>query len=399
MEPNDFNNILKECLLSTMADPSLPKALSTLSPLSTHAHNSPKELERFFLEKICNLCTKHLIAYFSGSRKLFLLPITNKEHPNGMKGVLYLRKDPPVAVGSLFLQIVPEQGELFVEFHLNITSWQEETFSVPLCPVLKGLSAPHNPQPLPRLDPDTHHLVFIDLEWVSCFKTTFEDKQVDPGQISEFSFLTENDFYTSGYLRVNESYLKRVHKKLLEKMGISPEIIYERHKYGVTFLEEWNRVLIPMMEQMEEENKTLVLLSFGTEDGKIFRKLFPPNHPVKLVDVSGYFHIFHFGQMALLNGMGVTFTHDFSSAMDVRALFLIYEVFSTCETVEDSRNLQLALQLNKMYQQCLSPIDQEKLRIYLSLLEENPKTKAAFDLAISMAQEMVEADFFCKREY
>lgn len=394
MEPLEFQKVLLESIKETMSDPKLKDSLSVLEPLASHAHNSPRELEQGFLEKISIRITKKMTKYFGGTRKLFLLPLPDKSGNPTHKSVVYWRKNPPVPVGAVYSTIHVVEGKLVVEFVIDLASCEEISLQLPLTEHLTPLSGETDPQLLPVLDEDMEQLVFIDLEWVSCYKGVSEKTWVDPGQISEFSFHSKDFFYYSGYLKVSASYLKRMHKKLLVKMGISQEIMQQRHAEGATFLEEWDRVMVPLME--ENKDKTFVFLSYGTEDCKILKKLFTANQAkrVKFVDVSGHYAIFNFGQMALLNGLGVTFTHDFSSDMDVKALCLIYKVFAQCKTVEDSRNLQLALQLRKM--QHHSPIeeDQEKLGIYLSYLLENPTIHNLFQNAVTCAKEMVDDGHF-----
>lgn len=398
MEPVEFQKVLLQGIQETMQDPKLKNRLSVLEPLASHAHNSPRELEQSFLEKIAIQITKKMTQHFSGTRKLFLLPLPDKSGQSQHKSVLYWRKDPPIPVGKLFSCIMADKGQLFVEFTVDIPSCETLTLRHPLTQHLHCLRGPKKNQPLPVLDESKEQLVFIDLEWVSCYKGSDEKSAVNVGQISEFSFQTTDLSYNSGYLKVNASYLKRMHKKLLEKMGISPETMQERHKEGATFLEEWHRVVLPLMEY--HQDKTFAFLSYGSEDGKILKKLFTPAQmkKVKFVDVSGHYAIFNFGQMALLNGMGVTFTHDFSSDMDVKALCLIYQVFAQCNTVEESRNLQLALQLHKM--QLLSPEEQDKIKLglYLSYLLENPDIKELFQNALNYAEKVVEEGHFSENK-
>lgn len=177
-------------------------------------------------------------------------------------------------------------------------------------------------------------------------------------------------------------------------MNITPEEMQNRHWYGSTFMEEWEDTLVPILDKFSHQ--TAVFLSFGTEDGKILRELFSPTQlqKTKFIDVSGHYHIFNFGQMALLNGLGVTFTHDFSSDMDVKALYLIYDIFRHCKTVEDSRNLQLALQLRKMMLYSQEEKDKEKLEYYLSILLREERTRFLFENAIAFAEEMVKDGYF-----
>ncbi len=185
-----------------------------------------------------------------------------------------------------------------------------------------------------------------------------------------------------------------MHKKLLKKMGLTPEIMIQRHSEGDSFSEEWSRAFLPLLSQCEKEN--IVIFSFGSEDIKILKKTLSGNLDKKIsfIDLSQYFHVIHFGQMGILNGLGVSFTHDFSSFMDVKALYLIHQVFSLCATVEDSRNLQLSLQLHKMYLQSVELEHKEKLKKYLSLALNHPPTKYFFDKALEIAEEMVEEGFF-----
>lgn len=394
MEPLEFQNVLLESIHKTMNDAKLKDRLSILEPLASHAHNSPREIEQGFLEKISINITKKMASYFAGNRTLFLLPLPDKNGATQHKAVLYWRKNPPVPVGALYSRILREGTQLFVEFTLDICSCEPLSTTVPLSHHIQGLRGERDRKLLPVLDEEKEQLVFIDLEWVSCYKGDSEKSWVDPGQISEFSFQTGDYFYKSGYLKVTANYLKRMHKKLLVKMGISPEIMQQRHKEGATFLEEWQGVMVPLMEQYPQ--KTFVFLSYGTEDGKILKKLFTPTQlkKTKFIDVSGHYAIFNFGQMPLLNGLGVTFTHDFSSDMDVKALCLIYQVFAQCKTVEDSRNLQLALQLHKMQLQSQQEEDEKKLALYLSFLLENKEINQLFQNAVSYAKELVEGGHF-----
>lgn len=377
-----------------MADPKLAKDLCRLAPLASHAHNSPKELEQYFLEKISHKITKKISSQFSGNRVLFLLPITEKKGVTVLKSVLYWRKRPPVPVGNLFSRIYLEDDGLWVEFSLEMHEHTPECISFPLERHLPQLRAPHNPQPLPSLPPETHQLVFIDLEWVSCYKGAGENHQVELEQISEFSFYTEDCFYTSGDLKVAGNYLKRMHKKLLTKMGITPEEMVHRHQKGQSFPQEWDRVLSPLLDNSPKQH--IAMLSFGTEDEKILQKALSPAQKEKVlfVDLSQHYAIFNFGQMALLNGMGVTFTHDFSSAMDVKALYLIHRVFSRCVTMEDSRNLQLSLQLHKMYLLCENPEEKAKLYQYFQRTLAESETEGLFRYATELASTLVEEGLF-----
>ncbi len=390
MEPIDFKHILSQMISQTLGDKQLLQELCRVQPLASHAHNSPKELEQHFLEKISHHITKGLCRYFSGSRTLFLLPIIEKKGTSLLKSVIYWRKSPPIPVGYLFSAMLLEGDLLSVAFSLEITGCEplELVFPFPL----PCLQAPANPKLLPKLSPDSQILVFIDLEWVSCYKKPSEGNQVALGQISEFSFLTQDSFYTSGYLQVNAAYLNRMHKKLLDKMGISSELMIERHSHGQSFVQAWETAFTPLLEG----EKPVVLLSYGTEDRKILQKALSPSQEkrVQFIDVSGHYAIFNFGQMALLNGMGVTFTHEFSSAMDVRALYLIHQVFSHCHSQEDSRNLQLALQLHKMCLLSQDLEDKEKLEKYLSLVLANPRTQQLFHHAITLASDMVASGVF-----
>lgn len=397
MEPLEFQKVLEKSIHETMHDPKLKKILSILEPLASHAHNSPRELEQCFLEKISVRITQTMIGHFSGMRKLFLLPLPNKTANPQHKSVLYWRKDPPVAVGALYSEIKRKDKELWVEFTLEVDSKVELTY--PLSPHIQTLRGPANKTPLPILNQAEQQLIFIDLEWVSCYKGSGETTHVDPGQISEFSFQTDDFFYYSGYLKVSSTYLKRMHKKLLVKMGISPELMQSRHRSGATFLEEWQRVMLPLFQKYPD--KTFVFLSYGTEDAKILKKLFTPSQlkRIQLIDVSGHYAIFNFGQMALLNGLGVTFTHDFSSDMDVKALCLIYQVFAQCYTVEDSRNLQLALQVHKMQLQSPDEEDRKKLEIYLSYLRNDLHIDKLFQNAVGFAQELAEAGQLDEKSY
>ncbi len=398
MDPAEFQKVLLLATEETMADPYLREYLSILPPLASHAHNSPKEIEHVFLEKICEVINKKLVLHFPRGRKLFLLALVDKEKKPILKAHVYWTKDPPVEVGALSLCVSldsqSKESPLMVEFLWELHSCEPVAGKYPLSPHISHLHRTVDSALLPRFNEEENRLIFIDLEWVSCYKGNDEKPCVNPQQISEFSFLTREHFYYSGYLKVLPSYLKRMHKKLLVKMGISPEEMQARHLYGKTFLEEWGETLIPMVEGAEE--KYCVFLSYGTEDGKILKKLFAPNQQrkVKFIDVSGHFEIFNFGQMAILNGLGVTFTHDFSSDMDVKALFLIYEVFSTCVTVDDSRNLQLALQFHKMFLQAQAEEDKQKLSYYLSYLLAEEKNRILFDNAVALAKGKVAEGYF-----
>ncbi len=395
MNPMEFQSVLSNAIHSALESGKLVKDFATLPPLASHAHNSPRELENFFLEKFCHRLTKEIANYFSGHRKLFLLPLLPKEEGQPFRAVVYWRKTPPVVVGNLFLSLFLEENQLFLEIIMDINSCPQEILRIPFGHHIKTLHAPKNEKKLPVLQESKALLVFIDLEWVSCYKSAQENNQVALGQISEFSFWVGDFFYTSGHLLVSPQYLNRMHRKLLIKMGISPELMQERHSKGQNFLTVWQEVLVPILENTD---KQVVFLSFGTEDGKILRKLFPgkSGKKVQMVDVSTHFSIFNFGQMALLNGLGVSFTHDFSSAMDVRALSLIYQVFSHGETIEDSRNLQLSLQLHKMYLHSQNQEDKDKLSLYLSLLLQEEKTKLLFQNAVHLAKTMVEQGHFGK---
>lgn len=390
MDPKDFQHILSQGITEVMEEKKLYQELSTISPLASHAHNSPKELEQYFLERIIHKITNYLNGYFSGHRTLFLLPIIDKKGTSLLKSVIYWRKSPPIPVGYLFSSILLENNELSLSFSLELSGKEAVSFLFPF--PLPYLQARHNPKLIPKLSPDTQELVFIDLEWVSCYKKPSEGSHVALGQISEFSFCTQEDFYTSGYLKVNPTYLKRMHKKLLDKMGISTDLMVQRHSQGKSFEEAWEESFLPLLQG----EKPVVLLSYGTEDRKILQKALSPSQEkkVQFIDVSGHYDIFNFGQMALLNGMGVTFTHEFSSAMDVRALYLIHQVFSHCDSQEDSRNLQLALQLHKMYLLSQEPEDQKKLQKYLSLVLQQSRSKELFELTIALASDMVESGVF-----
>lgn len=242
----------------------------------------------------------------------------------------------------------------------------------------------HNPEPL---------LTLIDFEWINGFKPASKNKYTSPEQVSEFALLADGEVYDSGYLQVDSTIVKKIHKKLMEKQGLTMEILLDRHKDGKTMYDEYEAQLLPLLDKSKREDKRLTFVYFGHEDGEILKQLFPKNQWkfIQFVDFTQVYMISQLGQEAILKGLDMEFTHTFSSSMDVKALHLIVEIFKMTKTIEESRNLQNAILVNKMISASQNP---KRVRLYQKLFLNHPQTKELFEQAQVIARRYQEEGYF-----
>lgn len=404
-EIEDLDRRLVELITQTMEDPNLRGRVCQVSSLTGHSQNTEEELERRFCSKILAPLQKRLEnqQYLErrgkkgkkDKKKKQVVLGKVKVGEEGYYSLIFRENCPKQALGKLLWQIrwdpgeVPDRGELVLVIRLV---WGEEPGSCvefPFTPLVRNLRVQRDVRPIPPLDPETESPIFIDLEWVSCYKRDPLETWTVPGQVSEYAFFWEDHLYHSGFLKVNRGYTSKVRKKFLEKLEISQGTLEERHSRGRDFVADGARALLPVVEQIESQGKRPIFFYFGSEDGKILRLLFRDllgdgaEDRFGYEDITARYSITNIGQMSLLHGLGVEFTHDFSSDMDVRALRLIYQVFSQAQTVQEAKNLLVGIQLQKMVLQSENPC---RLEQYLHFFMKQPKTRRMLTRARELAQ-------------
>lgn len=301
-------------------------------------------------------------------------------------------------IGKIIYRVhqMPEQSdtlELVIKIQLKDKEKQKKLMKYNLSAMLPVLHVQANKRELRNIHEPEPLLALIDFEWINCFKSVSEGKYAAPQQVSEFALLANGQVYDSGYLQVDSNIVKKIHKKLMEKQGLTMDTLKERHKEGKTMLEEYKDHLLPLLEESKSNNKALAFVYFGREDGEILKQLFPKTQwrYIYFLDFTQIYLISQLGQEAILKGLGMEFTHTFSSAMDVKALHLIVEVFKLAKTVEDTKNLQNAILVNKMISASQNP---ERVRIYQRLFLNHPRTKELYEEAQSIVRKYEAMNYF-----
>lgn len=296
-------------------------------------------------------------------------------------------------LGQILYQVVDSDEKLELVITLAINDTEEKKFYYPFSDYLPYLSVEPNPVPIDNIYSPEPLLVLIDFEWINCFKSNYSSRFASPEQITEYAFSLDDYLYHSDYLQVDENIVKRIHRKLMEKQGLTKEVLLERHKSGTTMREEYERHLAPLWERSRREDKPLIFLYFGREDGEILRQLFPQYQweYVDFVDFTKLYTIVQLGQEAILKGLGAKFTHTFSPGMDVKVLRVITEVFQITETEEESCNLQNAISIHKMM---LETENTPRLSKYQKMIMAKLRTKELYEKALSIVDHYKKIGYF-----
>lgn len=375
-------------------DPLLKKQFPVIKVMSNVSSQCEVEIERRMLRKLHSAVVKRINE--TNLNKGTLSARNIKFQSGEFVSVLYIQMPDPLEfenIGKFSYKIVEKDENLQLIFKISIKEEPKRITEINLSSLFPYLAVQKNKTPLKNIYLPDQKMILIDFEWINCFKGNNGSKYAAPEQVSEFALYCEGDVYDSGYLQVSSDYIRHIHRKLLEKQGLTKEILLERHKKGCTMLEEFKTHLAPALKECQKENKVLVFVYFGREDGEILKQLFKKSQwkDIRFIDFTQLYFIAQLGQEAILNGLGVNFTHTFSSAMDVKALHIITEVFSLAKTVEESKNLQNAILVSKMIAGSENP---ERLRKYQQLFLNNQPTKDLFDEALSIVKKYEESNFF-----
>lgn len=291
----------------------------------------------------------------------------------------------PRKLGKLVYSVEDTSLEIVLQIEIRFNLLQSKYIRYRIDPLFPSLAVAPNPIPLEDIHAQNPLIAIIDFEWINYMKPPDMPRSTHPEQVSEFAILAEGNLYHSDYLEVEPRLVQLIHKKLLEKQGITVETLLERHTQGNTMIDEFQNHIYPLLAQSRREKKPLLFLYFGKEDGVILQQLFSEEEceEIHFVDFTALYHIRQLGQEAILNGLGVEFSHTFDPAMDVLALQCIAEVFTEAKTVEDSHNLQNAILVKKMLQstQCVSRVAR-----YQQLILNHPRTFALFEHGLEVAK-------------
>ncbi len=397
MPPRNTDNIaqrLAGAITRTMVHPRLAESVCTIGAIAGHSKNNEYELERRFCGVIVSFLNEDLLIKKPKEKEYFLSKPKSLE--TGLTSFVLQDGFPNVRVGELVFDILwgepdpqsPHLPTLDLYLELQLQGQEPVAQYFPFTPLVEGLHVQGDRTPIRSLEEEGSP-IFIDLEWVSCYKKDPEETWVAPGQVSEYAFLWEDTSYHSGYLRVASHYTKKVRKKFLDKLEVSEATLLQRHSFGRGFIEDLQAEMLPILQHIQSQGKRPVFLYFGSEDGKILQRTFGEMlgegeaETFLYRDVTQHYHISNFGQMALLNGLGVEFFHDFSPDMDVLALRLIYQVFSQAKTVEESLNLLVAIQFQKMVALCEMP---ERLEYYHDLFLSHWENQEMYHKARELGQ-------------
>lgn len=297
------------------------------------------------------------------------------------------------SLGKIFYRISDVEDDLYLCVRIQLKDVKKRVIEKNISSCFPFLRVQEESIPIEDIFDPEPKLVLIDFEWINYFKPAHMDKSTTPDQVSEYAIMAEGNIYNSDYLRVDSAIVKKIHKKLLDKQGVTKETLLERHKEGVTMYDEFNHNIAPLFARSQEENVPLIFLYFGREDGVILQQLFTEEEcsHIGFVDFTALFHITQLGQEAILKGLGVKFLHTFDSAMDVKALYLILEVFRLAKTIEDSKNLQNAILIHKMYSNSSNP---ERIRKYQNLILAHDRTKELFYNALDIVEQFEKDGYF-----
>lgn len=396
-QPEKYGDLIEKIFYQVINDPKLKKQLPLIKVMSNVSSQCEAEIERRMLRKLHSAMIKRINEAYNPQGILSARSI--KAQGGEFVSVLYVQMPDPLEFENVgkFSYKISENGEkLQFTFKINMREEQKKEIVLDLEELFPYLSAPRNKTPLKNMYQSEHKMILIDFEWINCFKGKNGSKYAIPEQVSEFAIYCEGDVYDSGFLQVDGDFIRHIHRKLLEKQGLTKEILLQRHKSGSTMREEFNTHLRPALIECQQENKTLIFVYFGREDGEILKQLFKKSQwkDIRFVDFTQLYFIAQLGQEAILNGLGVNFTHTFSSAMDVKALHIIAEVFSLAKTVEDSKNLQNAILVSKMIAGSENP---QRLKKYQALFLKNPATKTLFQDALNIVKKYEESNFFTEK--
>lgn len=136
------------------------------------------------------------------------------------------------SLGKILYRIVDHGEGLDLIFTIQMKTSPSKRFTVNISDYLPFLSVEANPELLEDIFDPEPKLVLIDFEWINYFKPASVDKSTTPDQVSEYAIMAEGAIYNSDYLRVDSNIVKKIHKKLLDKQGVTKEILLERHKNG-----------------------------------------------------------------------------------------------------------------------------------------------------------------------
>lgn len=299
-------------------------------------------------------------------------------------------------IGKVFYKIVDLEEDLELIFRIHVEERSPIVIHTDLSEKLPYLSVAPCQTPIVDIFNPEPRLVLVDFEWINYFKSSQTSKNTSPEQVSEYAIMTDDDVYDSGYLKVDSAIVKKIHQKLLEKQGVTKEMLLERHKHGVTgatMYDEFEHNILPLLGRSIEEGKPLIFIYFGREDGVILQQLFTEEQckSIQFVDFTQLYAIVQLGQSSILKGLGVRFLHTFDAVMDVKALRLIIEVFRVAKTEEDSRNLQNAILVKKMIYGSQNPQRVEK---YQKLIMNHPRTLELFEQALDVVEQYEKDGYF-----
>lgn len=394
IQQKNYGELIEKIFHQVTSDPLLKKQFPVIKVMSNVSSQCEVEIERRMLRKLHAAVVKRINE--TNLSKGTLSARNIKFQSGEFVSVLYIQMPDPLEfenVGKFSYKITEKEDKLQLVFKISMKEDEKRVVEINLSNLFPYLSVQKNKTLLKNIYLPAQRMILIDFEWINCFKGNNSSKYAAPEQVSEFALYCEGNVYDSGYLQVDSDYIRHIHRKLLEKQGLTKEILLERHKKGCTMLEEFENHLAPALKQCQEENKVLVFVYFGREDGEILKQLFKKSQwkDIRFIDFTQLYFIAQLGQEAILNGLGVKFIHTFSSAMDVKALHIITEVFSLAKTVEDSKNLQNAILVSKMIAGSENPT---RLLQYQALFLNNPATKELFEEALGIVKKYEESNFF-----
>lgn len=397
----NLSDIVEKSFLKVMNDEKFIADFPVIPVVSNVSKQGELEFERRILKKIHMNFVENLGSVNVGTGLLTSGNLKNVEGQLTSRIVIETELENTFEhLGKISYKIEdvdqPEGGlQLIVQ--IKMKDKPRKIFTYSFSELLPYLAVAPNPTPLENIYDPEPLLVLIDFEWINGFKIDSSSKYASPEQVTEYAMFAEDWAYESGFLKVDENIVRHIHRKLMEKQGLTKDILLKRHKDGPTMYQEFEEQIMPLWVQSQNEGKPLIFLYFGREDGEILRQLFTQEQQksIGFIDFTSTYAISQLGQEAILKGLGAEFTHTFSSSMDVKALHLIAEVFRLPKTVEESRNLQNAISVHKMMGETENVTRLEK---YQKMVMSVESTRTLYEAAANLVADYIDSGYFDESE-
>lgn len=239
---------------------------------------------------------------------------------------------------------------------------EKETYLFPITNILKKLDVVGTSKEIDPILKEVDKLIIIDFEWLSSYDKNQKIYQL----VSEYGLISNNDFYYSNSLKIEKYVIKKTQKILLKQMNTTKNELLIKHNTGNSMLLEYQKVIIPIMQQQLQKNKKIRFVSFGSNDHVILKELIGAQYK-KHVHYYDFREIYFVeaGQQNLLTGIGVKFNHTFNAGDDAKGLALLINIFNETTSYREAKLLESLILMNK---KIIKSNTNEKTIFYMNLL-------------------------------